>query len=174
MTSICLVLCATIFTSGDGPAFELNNIEAELLYYSPGEFASFGQAINDSFVLTTYVPCTIEFFVSPVCQGPECVNGMNGGVYLGQENQCSCDCTSCSSPFYADWTFRFGPQSMVVEFDRGERLVRYAGVNMNMVLKDVYVDEDPFTYCRSDTNIDGVVDFSDLLQVINNWGTTCE
>ena len=176
MTSICLVLCATIFTSGDGPAFELNNIEADLLYYKPGEFASFdttSTSTSGKFVLTTYVPCTIEFFVSPFCFGPECVNGMPGGVYLGYEPSCSCDCTTCN-PFYADWTFRFGPSSMQVDFERGEREVSFFGVNMNMVLKDVYVDEDPFTYCRSDTNIDGVVDFADLLQVINNWGSTCD
>jgi len=174
MTSVCLVLCATIFTSGDGPAFELNNIEADLLYYKPGEFASFDSTANGTFVLTTFVPCTIEFFVSPFCYGPECVNGMIGGINLGLEDYCSCDCTSCGGPFYADWIFRYGPSSMLVDFERGERPVNFTGVNMSMVLKNLYVDEDPFTYCRSDTNIDGVVDFADLLQVINNWGSTCE
>lgn len=28
--------------------------------------------------------------------------------------------------------------------------------------------------CASDTNRDSIVDFSDLLMVINDWGTTCE
>ncbi|MBL21608.1 MAG: hypothetical protein CMJ37_02010 [Phycisphaerae bacterium] len=28
--------------------------------------------------------------------------------------------------------------------------------------------------CASDTNRDSIVDFSDLLMVINDWGTTCD
>ena len=170
-----LQLITTALLSNEGPAFEVSNIQGDLRYYSPGEVVMFGQTQNGQLLLTTYAPCTIEFYLSPFCNGPECQAGMYGWINLGLESNCSCDCTTCTSPFYADWQFASGtPLPMIVNFDRGERIIYFSGKNMNMILQALNVDEDPFTYCRSDTNIDGVVDFSDLLQVINDWGITCE